>query len=137
MGRLSLAIGRQKEDGDGRKSRHLRSSIKGFLRINGSERASVDLGDMDYNMDCNSMDYNSMDDGTSQSSMHNSNMHPRHAQPLTQEAEAKPASGALTRAESGFSDSRAPHPVISERRTLRGNNSSHNTLRTAAGSASA
>ncbi|KAJ2411107.1 hypothetical protein J3F80_000072 [Coemansia sp. RSA 2526] len=137
MGRLSLAIGRQKEDGDGRKSRHLRSSIKGFLRINGSERASVDLGDMDYNMDCNSMDYNSMDDGASQSSMHNSNMHPRHAQPLTQEAEAKPASGALTRAESGFSDSRAPHPVISERRTLRGNNSSHNTLRAAAGSASA
>ncbi|KAJ1857910.1 hypothetical protein LPJ76_001392 [Coemansia sp. RSA 638] len=138
MGRLSLAIGRQKEGGDGRKSRHLRSSIKGFLRITGSERASVDLGDMDYNMDYNSMDYTSMDDGASQSSIHNSNMHPRHTQPATQTGEAKPASGALTRAESGFSDSRAPHPVISEHRTLRGNNSSHNTLRmAAAGSASA
>ncbi|KAJ1994100.1 hypothetical protein GGI25_000863 [Coemansia spiralis] len=47
MGRLSLAIGRHKEGGDGRsKSRHLRSSIRGFLGIQGSERASVDLGEI-------------------------------------------------------------------------------------------
>ncbi|KAJ2084316.1 hypothetical protein H4R24_000109 [Coemansia sp. RSA 988] len=51
MGRLSLAIGRQKEGNDGRnsKSKHFRSSLKGLLGIPGSERASVDLGDIgDY-----------------------------------------------------------------------------------------
>ncbi|KAJ2806552.1 hypothetical protein H4R20_001644 [Coemansia guatemalensis] len=51
MGRLSLAIGRQKEGSDGRnsKTKHFRSSLKGLLGIPGGERASVDLGDIgDY-----------------------------------------------------------------------------------------
>ncbi|KAJ2694620.1 hypothetical protein GGH99_000579 [Coemansia sp. RSA 1285] len=55
MGRLSLAIGRHKEGGGGNgsgssdariKPRHLRTSIRGLLGIPGSERASVDLGEM-------------------------------------------------------------------------------------------
>ncbi|KAJ1668068.1 hypothetical protein IW140_000765 [Coemansia sp. RSA 1813] len=47
MGRLSLAIGRHKEGSDGRtKPRHLRTSIRGLLGIPGSERASVDLGEV-------------------------------------------------------------------------------------------
>ncbi|KAJ1736043.1 hypothetical protein LPJ61_000186 [Coemansia biformis] len=46
MGRLSLAIGRQKEGADGRgKAKHLRTSLKGLLGISGSERASADPGD--------------------------------------------------------------------------------------------
>ncbi|KAJ1814500.1 hypothetical protein LPJ75_002745, partial [Coemansia sp. RSA 2598] len=46
MGRLSLAIGRQKDSSDGRsKTKHFRSSLKGLLRLpNGEERASIDLG---------------------------------------------------------------------------------------------
>ncbi|KAJ2354654.1 hypothetical protein GGF43_003138 [Coemansia sp. RSA 2618] len=129
MGRLSLAIGRQKEPGDGRRSRHLRSSIKGFLGIPGSERASVDLGDMDYS---------SMDDAASQSSMRNLHMHDILAQPPPQAGEAKDAHGAaLARAESGFADSRAAHPIINEHRALRGNSSSHNALRAAAAAGNA
>ncbi|KAJ2758967.1 hypothetical protein H4S06_002457, partial [Coemansia sp. BCRC 34490] len=55
MGRLSLAIGRHKEGGGGNgsgssdariKPRHLRTSIRGLLGIPGSERASVDLGEV-------------------------------------------------------------------------------------------
>ncbi|KAJ2853194.1 hypothetical protein J3B02_003255, partial [Coemansia erecta] len=48
MGRLSLAIGRQKDNNDGRrKSKHFRSSLKGLLRLPSSdERASIDLGNI-------------------------------------------------------------------------------------------
>ncbi|KAJ2707636.1 hypothetical protein FB645_000613 [Coemansia sp. IMI 203386] len=48
MGRLSLAIGRQKDNGDGRsKSKHFRTSLKGLLRLpNSEERASIDLGNI-------------------------------------------------------------------------------------------
>ncbi|KAJ2393045.1 hypothetical protein H4S02_000434 [Coemansia sp. RSA 2611] len=126
MGRLSLAIGRQKEGSDGRsKSRHLRSSIKGFLGIPGAERASVDLGDIDYS---------SLDDGASQTSARNSHYRGHYLlQPQTAaEAKITPVSSALARAESGFVDSQAAPAAAHERRALRSNNSSQIPLRAAA-----
>ncbi|KAJ2653783.1 hypothetical protein IWW40_000067 [Coemansia sp. RSA 1250] len=123
MGRLSLAIGRQKEAGEVRsKPRHLRSSIKGFLGIPGAERASVDLGDIDHS---------SLDDNASQSSVRNSinQLHRLHEQ----QSQAAPfeSSNLAKRSESGFADSQPTHPIIREHRTLK---ASHNSLRTTASS---
>lgn len=48
MGRLSLAIGRHKDSDSNNtnKSKHIRSSLRGFLGIQAAERTSVDLGDV-------------------------------------------------------------------------------------------
>ncbi|KAJ2850227.1 hypothetical protein IWW36_002077 [Coemansia brasiliensis] len=127
MGRLSLAIGRQKEAGDGRsKPRHLRSSIKGFLGIPGAERASVDLGDIDHS---------SLDDNASQSSVRNSinHLHRLHEREREQQPQVAPfeANSLAKRTESGFADSQPTHPIIREHRTIK---ASHNLLRTTASS---